>query len=984
MDYEPKDPGQNRKDQTGENKPPNLEDAMTHLFERFGWSGKAGGTKKGGRGRKKPRRRGSWAVFAVVAVALASLGTLAGIWTDYLWFQQLGYAGIFLTRIWARAALSGAGGVAFFAIFFGNIYLARRLSPRIRVASRETEGDVLELVTTDERSVGRLTLLVSVVLALFVAIAAGNAWEEFLLFLNRQPFGYIDPIFARDTSFYVYVLPVINRILSYLSFTFFLSLAGTAAVYALARAVTLDEKGRPSLAPHVKGHLSVLAAMILFTKAGGYLLSTWELVFSGRGVAFGASYTDIHAELPVLRILAVVAAISAVLLLVNIHYRGWRLPAVGVGLLLITWLLAGQIYPTVVQQYRVSPNESQLESEYIDYNIESTRWAFGLDKTSVRDFPSEETLTQEQLEKHSATVTNIRLWDPRPLMDTYRQIQEIRLYYSFQDVDVDRYEIDGNYRQLMLAARELDQSKLQDRSKTWVNEHLVYTHGYGVVASPVNEVTPEGLPELLVKDIPPKTSTDLEIKQPEIYYGELGNEFVLVNTQAQEFDYPQGDTNVYSTYSGKGGVGLSSSLRKVAYALRFGTLKMLLAEDITSDSRVMYRRTLKERVRAIAPFLSYDTDPYIVIRDDGSLSWIWDAYTVTDRQPYSEPRPDGTNYIRNSVKVVVNTYDGDVTFYQMDPEDSLATTWGNVYPELLQSAEDMPEDIRRHIRYPEDLLRVQSEVLGTYHMEDSQVFYNKEDVWEIPTETYSGEEVPVVPYYVIMGLPEGGKEEFLLLQPFSPLTRNNMIAWMGARMDGEHYGELILYEFPKDKLVYGPSQIEARISNHPEISSQITLWDQAGSRVIRGNLLVIPVGDSILYVEPLYLQASESPIPELARVIVSYRDRIAMEPTLSEALEGVFKAEPFEEPAATDGGEPTAGATTTTVPDQTTTSVTTPTTQTTELPTGGTGNREELIRQAQEAYTSALEAQKQGDWTEYGRQIDQLGRLLEQLDRLQQ
>src|SRR5680860_794935 len=588
MDYEPKDPGQNRKDQTGENKPPNLEDAMTHLFERFGWSGKAGGTKKGGRGRKKPRRRGSWAVFAVVAVVLASLGTLAGIWTDYLWFQQLGYAGIFLTRIWARAALSGAGGVAFFAIFFGNIYLARRLSPRIRVASRETEGDVLELVTTDERSVGRLTLLVSVVLALFVAIAAGNAWEEFLLFLNRQPFGYI------DTSFYVYVLPVINRILSYLSFTFFLSLAGTAVVYALARAVTLDEKGRPSLAPHVKGHLSVLAAMILFTKAGGYLLSTWELVFSGRGVAFGASYTDIHAELPVLRILAVVAAISAVLLLVNIHYRGWRLPAVGVGLLLITWLLAGQIYPTVVQQYRVSPNESQLESEYIDYNIESTRWAFGLDETSVRDFPSEETLTQEQLEKHSATVTNIRLWDPRPLMDTYRQIQEIRLYYSFQDVDVDRYEIDGNYRQLMLAARELDQSKLQDRSKTWVNEHLVYTHGYGVVASPVNEVTPEGLPELLVKDIPPKTSTDLEIKRPEIYYGELGNEFVLVNTQAQEFDYPQGDTNVYSTYSGKGGVGLSSSLRKVAYALRFGTLKMLLAEDITSDSRVMYRRTLKE------------------------------------------------------------------------------------------------------------------------------------------------------------------------------------------------------------------------------------------------------------------------------------------------------------------------------------------------------------------------------------------------------
>lgn len=981
MDYEPRDPGQNRNNKSGGNEPPSLEDVMNDLFKRLGWSRKTEGTDRGGGRKKRPPRRGRWAIAIIVAIVLASLGTLAGLWTDYLWFEHLDYEGIFLTRIWARAALSVAGALVFFVIFFGNVYLARRFSPRVRIASQGDGEDVLELVTTEERSVGRITLLVSVVLALFFGLAAGGAWEEFLLFLNRQPFGYVDPIFSRDTSFYAFVLPLIESVLSYVSFSFFLALAGTAAVYALSRAITLDQQGRPTLAPHVKGHLSVLAAVILLAKAGDYVLSGWQLVFSERGVAFGASYTDVHAELPVLRILAVVAAISAILLLINIHYRGWRLPAVGLGILLVTWLLAGQIYPAIIQQYRVSPNESQLETEYIEYNIESTRWAYGLDKTTVREFPSEETLTYEELGEHSATVNNIRLWDPRPLMDTYRQIQEIRLYYSFKDVDVDRYTVDGDYRQLMLAARELDQSKLQERSQTWVNQHLVYTHGYGVVASPVNEVTEEGLPQLLVQDIPPQTATDLEITQPEIYYGELGNEYVVVNTQAREFDYPQGDTNVYSTYDGEGGINVGSSLRQVAYALRFGTLKMLLADDLTGDSRVMYRRAFKERVRTIAPFLRYDSDPYIVIREDGSLSWIWDAYTVTDKQPYSEPRPGGANYMRNSIKVVMDAYDGDVTFYQIDPDDALANTWGEVYPQLLQPGEEMPEDLRQHLRYPEDLFTVQSQVLGLYHMQDPHVFYNKEDVWEIPTEVYSNQEIPVVPYYVIMKLPEEEGEEFLLLQPFSPLTRKNMIGWMGARMDGDNYGELILFEFPKDRLVYGPSQIEARISNHPEISSQITLWDQAGSRVIRGNLLVIPVGDSILYVEPLYLQAEESPIPELARVIVSYKDKVAMEQTMDEALRAVFEAEAVPVPPEEGPG---GVVTTTTVPGETTSTVTAPTTPTTESPDGAPASREELIREAQEAYAAALEAQRSGDWAEYGRRIDELGGLLEQLDRLQQ
>ncbi|MHB0981516.1 MAG: UPF0182 family membrane protein [Thermoleophilia bacterium] len=937
------------------------------------------------------RRRLVLGLLVGLPVLLLILTSASSIYTEILWYRELGFLDVFYTRIWARLAVGAIGGLIFIAAFFSNLLLARRLSPRIRMTGRAGADDVLELIPAEDRTVTKVLLAVTLVLGFFFALGTGNLWQQVLLYINRVPFGYSDPVFGRDASFFVFALPVAERIVSFLGFTLFLTFLGTVAVYVFDRAIEAREGSRFRLAPHVKGHLSSLAAAALLVKAAGYLLSSWELVLSPRGVVFGASYTDVHAELPVLRILAVVAAIAAVIFLVNIHYRGWRLPIVAVGLLAVVWLFAGQIYPTVLQQYRVSPNELQSEGPYIEENIKATRFAFGLADVTPKPFPVGDRLTEADLAANSLTIDNIRLWDPRPLLDAYRQLQELRPYYAFLDVDVDRYHVDGAYRQLTLSGREFDQNKLDARARTWVNEHLTYTHGYGAVVSRVNGATAEGLPDFLVQDIPPRSRhEDLVITRPEIYFGEVSNEFVLVRTAAKEFDYGKGNENVYTTYEGEGGVGIGSFIRRAAFSFRFGTIKLLLNDDIQPESRIMFRRTLADRVQAIAPFFDYDRDPYLVIRDDGSLVWMWDAYTSTNRFPYSQPREGGVNYLRNSVKVVVDAYNGDVTFYQIDPADAVANAYGAVYPSLLTPGDQMPDDIRRHLRYPEDLFTIQTNVLGVYHMQDSQVFYNKEDVWQIPTEIYSGEEIPVLPYYVIMALPGETTEEFLLLQPFTPANKKNMISWVAARMDGEHYGELVVYEFPKDALVFGPAQIEARISNDPLISEQLTLWDQAGSQVIRGNLLVIPMEGSLLYVEPLYLQATgENPIPELTRVIVSYESRVVMEETLAEALDKLFGTgaggATTTTPTTIPGG--TGSTTTTTIPGSSTTTTepgtvttvpatTTTTTPGTPLPTDAAA----LAVLAQQHYEAALAAQRNGDWAEYGRQLDELGRVLQALE----
>ncbi len=637
--------------------------------------------------RLKPGPLRRAVIIAIILVLVFGVGSvLSRIWTELLWYQEVGQTTVFWTPIWAGVAVGLAFAVIFFVIFFGSLYAARKISPRLLAVPGGPEGEVLELKSS-RRWPGRLMLIVSVVIAIVVGIVYGSRWEQVFLFFNRGDFGYVDPVFGRDASFFVFTLPLWKMLVNFVGFTLLLTFVATAFVYVVDRAMVLNAKNRVSLAPHVKAHLSVILAAAMVAKAGDYMIQTWSLNLTQNAAVFGAGYTDVNARLPVLHFLAIVSLVAAAIFLANIRYRGWRLPAIAILIMALTWGIGGKAYPALVQQYRVSPNEIAAETPYIENNIEATRWAFGLNGMANVASSATDDLTADDIRANEDTIGNIRLWEPRPALSTYSQIQEIRLYYSFQDVDVDRYTIDGKFREVLLSVRELDQSQLQEQSRTWVNLHLTYTHGYGFVLSPVNEAGADGLPILMVKDIPPRTETDLKITRPEIYYGELGNDYVVVGTTSPEFDYPKGEGNAEATYAGDGGVSIDSTLRQVAFSFRFRTAKLLFSDSFTDDSRIMYRRTIAERVRALAPFLRYDSDPYMVVRDDGSLVWMWDAFTSSSRFPYSQPRADGTNYLRNPVKVVVDAYDGKVTFYQIDPDDPVANAWGGVYEGLFTPGE---------------------------------------------------------------------------------------------------------------------------------------------------------------------------------------------------------------------------------------------------------------------------------------------------------
>lgn len=920
-------------------------------------------------------------IVAICLVVFFGLGSVVfRLWTDYLWYAEVGHTTVFWTPWVARILVGLFFAVVFFALFYGSLWAARKISPRLLAVEDEEEENILEL-KIPRRWPARLMLLVSVGIAVVVGIIYSSRWEQILLFLDRSDFGYLDPLFGKDASFFVFTLPVWGMLVDFVGLALFFTLMVTAFTYLVDRAMVVNANNKIRLAPHVKAHLSIILALMMVAKAGDYMIQTWSLDYSQRGTVFGASYTDVNASLPVLHFLAIVSLVAAVIFLANIRYKGWRLPALAILVMLLTWALAGKAYPAIVQQYKVSPNEIAAETPYIANNIEATRYAFGLKDLTSLPFPASTDLTAADLEANEATLKSVRLWEPRPALSTYSQIQEIRLYYSFVDVDVDRYIIDGEYRQVLLSARELDQTQLQQQSQTWVNKHLTYTHGYGFVMSPVNEAGGDGLPLLWVKDIPPRTETDLKITRPEIYFGELGNEYVVVKTTSPEFDYPSGDTNVTATYAGDGGVSIGSKIRQLAYSFRFRTAKLLFSDSFTEESRIMYRRTITERVDALAPFLSYDSDPYLMVRDDGSLVWMLDAFTTSDRFPYSQPHASGVNYLRNPIKVVIDAYDGSVTFYQIDPQDPIANAWGNIFEGLFTSGDQMPADLRSHMRYPEDFFKVQADMLTVYHMTDPLLFYNKEDVWEIPEEIYAQQQIPVVPYYEVLALPGETEPEFALLLPFTPLSKQNMASLLVARQDGEDYGKLLVLDLPKDSLVFGPAQVEARITNEPDISAQLTLWDQAGSQVIRGNLLVVPIADSIMYFEPLYLQAQQSSIPELTRVIVAYGDKVVMEPTLGDALAQLF-GEEFE------GGSTstTGGATTTTTPGGTTTTTgpaPTTTTTTPGTPTTLPSDAAALIALANYYYEEALKAQRAGDWAEYGRLIGELGKVLDALAALE-
>jgi len=878
------------------------------------------------------------ALLVVALVLLALVLELVPLYTDWLWFQEVGYTQVFLTTLSLRGSLFGAVALVVAIFLWLNLTIAARTAaPDVLWELDDQLGLPGRLVI--EPLIRRFLPIVLLLIAIVSGLRASAYWEVVLGYRNGPPFGITDPVFGYDLGFFVFFLPFWRLVHGWA----IALVAGTAVltliVYVLQHSFVLTTRG-PRLATGARTHLLALGAGLLALKAVGFWLDRYEIVLSPRGVVFGASYTDIHATLPMLGALAVLAALTAVACAAQILRSGLRLLAGAGAALVVVWIVGLGMYPAFLQRLRVAPNELAAERPYLEHNIRMTRAAYGLDRIEEKEFPADETLDARALARNEVTLKNIRLWDYRPLLRTFAQLQEIRTYYKFIDVDNDRYAVNGEYRQLMLSPRELSYQHLQG-GRNWINEHLTYTHGYGIVVGPVNRVTPEGLPEFFVKDIPPRSSDGFpRIARPEIYYAESSNDYALVRTRSQELDYPAGDQNVYTRYQGQGGISIGTWGRRLLFAARYGEPKIILSDDLTADSRILIYRTVGDRIRMIAPFFRFDRDPYIVVTDDGRLVWMLDGYTTSDRYPYSEPVRGMGNYIRNSVKVTVDAYDGSVRFYIADATDPIVRAYGAAFPGLLRPLDAMPADLRRHLRYPEDFFTIQARKYAVYHMENPQVFYNKEDLWTVPRRSIEGRDREMEPYFTIMRLPGEAREEFILLTLFNPSRRDNMIAWMAARSDPPNYGRLIVYNFPKQKNVYGPRLIDARIDQDPVISQQLSLWNQRGSTVIRGSLLAIPIEQSLIYVQPLYLAASEQgALPELRRVIVAYGGQIAMEATLEQSLARIFTGRVV--PTAT--GPPAAAG-----------------------PTAAGAVDRAAAQRAWEAWTRAQDALRRGDWAAYG------------------
>jgi len=906
----------------------------------------------------KLQRNMVW-IAGIAFVVLLLIGSISTLITELWWFDSVSFSSVFWTILTWKGILWIGAFIIYAAVLWINFRIANRLT-RDRTFRRFDNANI----QMPAQKVFNLIVGVGILLiSLIAASAAIPWWETFLKFLNATEYGAADPIFQHDIGFYLFELPFYEDVQGWLLSVFVMSLILAGVVYFLKGAIQFVKNRQQIFTSGVKIHLSGLLAIIAILIAVQFWLNRYELLFSSGGVVFGAGFTDTHATLLSYWVMLFITLGVAILFIISLFRKGIGLLVTGVGAFVVVLILVNGLYPWFQQRFLVEPNELDRERPYIEHNIEYTRMAYGLDDVQREAYSLRDTLSKEIIDENEATIQNIRLWDSRPLLSTYRQIQEIRLYYRFSDVDIDRYMVDGEYRQVMLSPREFSYDQVPSRAQTWQNQRLTYTHGYGMVMSPVNVVTPEGLPRLLIKDIPPVSSIDIEVDEPAIYYGEETGHYVFTGTTTQEFDYPVGGENMFTEYAGSGGVPMQSLFRRLIYAYEFGSIKILISGYFTNESRVHYHREIRNRVRNVAPFLEYDRDPYITIID-GQLKWILDAYTTSTKFPYAEPMAGGgVNYIRNSVKVVIDAYNGDMDFYVVDEQDPVLRTYQKIFPELFKSSDQIPDNIRAHFRYPEDLFLIQSQAYLSYHMTDPTVFYNREDMWRFPTEIYEGNEQTMEPYYVIMRLPGYEDEEFLLFLPFTPVNRNNMIAWMGARSDGEHYGELVLYEFPKQELVFGPMQIEARIDQHPDISEQLTLWSQQGSNVIRGNLLVIPIEGALLYVEPLYIRAEQGQMPELKRVIVAYENQIVMRETLENSLAAIFgEMQPVLAAQPAVSGE-TAVA---------------PTAMSSQ-------NVESLIQSANEAYQQAQNALQQGDWTGYGDQVQRLGDLLNQLqNRAQQ
>ncbi|GHV31073.1 UPF0182 protein [Synergistales bacterium] len=899
-------------------------------------------------------------VFAALCVlALFAMCFTWGInfLTDMLWFDSVGLDSVLWTRVGAKASLFVIGTLLMFVFCVTNWRIALN-----------SADDLKRKGTYHGLAISLLVIIIALILAVFSGIGLAGSWDIVLRFVNAVPFGEKDAIFGHDAGFYIFTLPFLETVRGMLLSAVFTSLAGSVMVYVACRAIR-SEGTAFAVAKGARGHLAVLLSLLILLVSAGMWLARYELLYSRSGLIYGVGFTDFYFRLPALAAAVILVAAAALLPLLNLSKPRWKLSGILAAALIAVGFLSLTVLPSVVQKYIVKPNEYEREKRFLDYHINATRRAFDLDKVKAIRVTPNQSVTMADMREDADTVANIRMWDYEPLLRTYKQLQEIRSYYDFADVDIDRYWINGRNRQVMLSARELDMRQLQNPG--WVNSHLEFTHGYGIVMNPVNEIEESGLPVFFMKDLPPKSNVPIKLDVPQIYYGEKPSDYALVKTNVSEFDYPAGDSNERCVYNGTGGVSISSLLRRVLFGLKFHESEIFFTDAINSDSVILYNRNIREAIYKAAPFLILDSDAYLAIIG-GRAVWIQDAYTATDAYPYSAPlsaqsaiQADiaayaGANYIRNSVKITIDAYNGDMAFYIADPNDPIIATWLRVFPKLFKPFSDASDELRAHFRYPEELFEVQSEVYKIYHMTDTNTFYNREDVW---ITTPQGQQRRIRPNYVTMQLANGEPPEFAMIAPFMPTGRNNLIGWMAARCDPANYGELIVYQLPKQELIFGPPQIEALIDQNTTISSQISLWSQRGSDVIRGDLLVIPVGKSLLYVEPLYLKAERGDLPELKRIILSTGGRVVWGETFDQAVTALFSEkdtvetpnvpakapdkttqEPAQRSAAIDGASP-----------------------------------QELAGEAKAAYDRAQNAIREGNWSKYGAEIKTLGDILERM-----
>lgn len=901
-------------------------------------------------------------IIAAILVSLYLVTLFLNYYGDWLWFNNMHYSSVFVTMLSAQA-VSFSVFLLVFGLFYSlNIRRAYKNGAisRNHIVLSEQDPRILIQSFYHGKTAFWLWSLITLFFGIVLSISAMGHWNDFLQFIHSSSFGINDPVFGKDVSFYVFQLPVYQFVVSLFQYVIIITAISVLVSYYLDSAISLTNN-KLTISTPIKNHLLRLIGFFALSISASFYLKIYENLYSSQGTAFGPSYATIHAQIPADWTIFVITVLITILLFLMPLIKKYKVLIYAAGVWVVILVGFVWIYPGIVEQYEVKPTELSKETPYILNNIKFTREAYGLNKVRVEPFPVNQSLTFQDIKENHRTIENIRLWDRRPLIQTYKQLQEIRLYYDFNTVQVDRYHFD-KYTEVALAARELPVSQIPLRAQTWVNEHLIFTHGYGVVMNPVNEIMPDGMPNLIMKDIPPTTTTPLSTKQMAIYYGEETNQYVLVNTSAKEFDYPKGEKNVYTSYTGNGGVRISNLFRRIVYAWKFSDMKILLTGYLTPQSRIMFYRNIVTRDKTIAPFLSYDSEPYLVVGNDGQQYWIHDAYTTSNMFPYSEPFPEGRNgdsfnYINNSVKVVINAYNGDVSYYVINPNDPIVKTLQDIYPKLFKPFSEMPDYLKAHIRYPTDLFNIQTKMYNVYHMTDPKVFYNQEDYWDVPDASGDGDvRTKMLPYYVIMRLPGTTDEEYILMMPLTPSKKDNMIAWMCARCDVPNYGQLIVYTLPKDKLVYGPIQVEGRINQKPDISAELTLWGQHGSKVFKGNQLVIPINNSFIYVEPIYLQSQEGQIPELKRVIVIYKDQIEMRTTLDEALQAIFNPSGLQQDS-------------------------------TMVQSGivmGSAAKSVLSAKANEAlahYNKAVGYLQQEDWANYGKELQQMKTILSEMSK---